>query len=68
MEDSTTSGRDPAVDSTLADGLACYTCMGIDVLQQQKHMQPLGYYGLAESIMTWHHIYGKEQLKEKKEI
>lgn len=60
MEDSTTSGGDPAVDATLADGLARHTRMGIDVLQKQKHkrMQSLGYDGLAKYTMTWHHIYG----------
>lgn len=37
MEDSTPSGRDPAVDSTLADGLARHTRMGIDVLQEHTN-------------------------------
>ena len=32
VEDSATGGRDPPVDSPLADGLAGHTRMGVDVL------------------------------------
>lgn len=32
VENSTSGGRDAAVDSSLADGFSCHACMSIDVL------------------------------------
>lgn len=35
VENSTTGGRDTAMDSSLADGFSGHACMGVDVLQTQ---------------------------------
>lgn len=32
VENSTTGGGDPSVDSSLADGFSCHTGVGVDVL------------------------------------
>lgn len=36
VENSTTSGGDTTVDSSLADGLSCHAGVGIDVLQTHR--------------------------------
>lgn len=36
MEDSTTSGWDSAMDTTLADGFTRHTGVGIDILQRER--------------------------------
>ncbi len=49
MEDSTTSGWDSAMDTTLANGFPRHTGVGIDILQREReshtnNMSQLMYY------------------------
>ncbi len=39
MEDSTTSGWDSAMDTTLANGFPRHTGVGIDILQRERETQ-----------------------------